>query len=87
MPPNRLRTATRTPFEAMAFAHYGGGSQRGGLPTWEQHTEYPPCPSCGGAMEFVAQLEWADIRPDAVGTFYAFLHRDCGVSATLYQTD
>jgi len=59
-------------------------SQVGGQPSWEQDAEYPRCPSCHQTMVFIAQLSNEDYE-SGEGIYYAFVCRNCQVSATHYQ--
>lgn len=59
-------------------------SQVGGLPSWVQDVEYPPCPACERTMPFVGQLAIEDFD-DGEGLHYAFFCGSCGTSATVYQ--
>jgi hypothetical protein len=60
-------------------------SQVGGHPTWVQDADYPRCPECGRAMQFVAQVSNEDIDENSEGIYYTFACRGCGVAAVNYQ--
>ncbi|MCZ8521256.1 MULTISPECIES: DUF1963 domain-containing protein [Paenibacillus] len=59
-------------------------SHIGGHPAWIQDAEYPACCSCSDTMRFIGQvdMEQAD---DSEGIYYAFLCRDCLITAVHYQ--
>jgi hypothetical protein len=80
-----LGSARRTPYET--FAAYGqqGLSQLGGYPEWVQQPDYPRCPTCQQHMQFIGQVQLADLRENAEGMIYAFLCLPCGKAATTYQ--
>lgn len=59
-------------------------SQIGGHPTWIQDAEYPACPCCSETMEFIAQMDMEQAE-DSEGIYYAFLCRDCLITAVNYQ--
>lgn len=60
-------------------------SQLGGFPTWVQYTDYPLCQRCLKTMQFIAQLDVADIEEYGEGLYYAFLCTDCRIACTIYQ--
>ena len=60
-------------------------SQVGGLPTWVQDAEYPPCPDCSATMQFIGQVSNEDYDSFREGIYYCFVCFDCGVTATSYQ--
>ncbi len=60
-------------------------SQVGGLPTWIQDAQYPPCPECNNMMPFVGQLSNEDIEEYSEGIYYAFACRTYGIGAVNYQ--
>ncbi|MEI8196930.1 MAG: hypothetical protein WCI73_13600 [Phycisphaerae bacterium] len=59
-------------------------TQIGGLPAWVQDLAYPNCCNCGKTMLVVAQIDNSLFRDDE-GMYYAFLCRDCRVTATTFQ--
>jgi hypothetical protein len=87
LPENKMRlgVARRSPYEANQFVMEEGMSQIGGHPAWIQDAEYPPCPTCGDLMLFIAQLQTKDLEEFSEGTTYCFLCPDCRITAVNYQ--
>jgi len=56
----------------------------GGEPTWIQEPDYPSCPSCAAAMQFLAQLDWSSLI-DGEGITYILWCRACAISAIVFQ--
>jgi hypothetical protein len=79
-----LRLESRRPMQAVESGIGGSASAIGGHPCWVQDSAYPTCPDCGNTMLFVAQLDNDDFKYHE-GSYYAFLCRECRVTATCYQ--
>ena len=75
-----------TPFEAHVLILTDGLSQIGGYPSWEHDAAYPECPSCQRAMPFIGQVDVSDLGTPEEGIYYAFLCRDCSLTAATFQT-
>jgi hypothetical protein len=78
--------ARKTPFEAVGrlMLDERGASQLGGHPEWIDDAVYPPCPSCGQTMPFLAQVDFGDWM-ESEGIFYLFLCLHCKITAAHYQ--
>jgi hypothetical protein len=75
-----------TPYEAHVLILSDGLSQIGGHPSWEHDAAYPECPSCHRTMPFVGQVDVSDLGTPEEGIYYAFLCRQCSVTAATFQT-
>ena len=74
-----FRRSPYAAFEGVRINHTGN-SQLGGLPTWVQDPDYPPCPGCRRPMVFVGQVDGSDLcHGDSV--LYAFLCAGCQIAA------
>ena len=80
----RIALKKRPAIHAVDWCMQVASSQIGGMPTWVQSPAYPRCPDCARLMMFVAQLDNGAF-PGHEGTYYAFICRDCRVTATCYQ--
>lgn len=72
----------RSPYRAVYGVRFNrnGNSQVGGLPTWVQDPDYPPCPGCRRPMTFVGQVDGTDLEyGDSI--LHAFLCAECGIAA------
>lgn len=75
----------RTPYEGVGGYQRAGLSQLGGLPAWAGPTSFPACPTCGGKMMFLGQVEVDDLLAGEEGIFHAFLCARCRKAAVDYQ--
>ncbi|MFI0451898.1 hypothetical protein [Actinomadura sp. 6N118] len=59
----------------------------GGHPEWIDDAQYPTCPICARAMDYIGLEEAQDPEGDPIaeGTTYLFLDASCGLAATIYQ--
>ncbi len=76
-----LDSRRRSPYAAFEGVriNHTGNSQVGGLPTWVQDPNYPPCPGCRRSMTFVGQVDGSDLScGDSV--LYAFLCAECQIA-------
>lgn len=53
-------------------------TRRGGKPEFLQFEEWPPCPACGGTMDFLASFD-ASLGEDSTGKFVTADFGDAGV--------
>ncbi len=60
-------------------------SQIGGAPTWMQDASYPTCPKCQKIMQFIGQIDNADVLEYGEGIYSNFVCFDCSVTATGYE--
>jgi hypothetical protein len=74
-----LGIPARTPVQPVAT----GGSWVGGLPRWINDARFPPCPSCNASMHLLAHIDLYPLGGD--GVVYAYLCRDCLVTATAFD--
>ncbi|MCG5468977.1 DUF1963 domain-containing protein [Micromonospora sp. LAH09] len=49
------------------------GTRTGGLPHVPREFEWPRCRECAGPMQFLAQVDLADVEPDSVGLLSVFM--------------
>lgn len=71
-------------YESAHWTLEAPASQIGGHPSWIQDADYPACPGCSETMKFVAQMDMEQAE-DSEGIYYAFLCRDCLITAVNYQ--
>jgi hypothetical protein len=79
-----VRLSPRSKFHAADDFLPTTHTQIGGLPAWVQDIAYPNCHKCGQTMVFIAQIDCGQF-PLHEGVYYAFLCRDCRITATAYQ--
>jgi hypothetical protein len=75
----------RTPYEGVGGYQRAGLSQLGGHPAWAAPASFPLCPTCGGRMKFLGQVEVEDLLEGEEGIFHAFLCARCRKAAVDYQ--
>ncbi len=68
------------------FAHGGFPiSTIGGMPNWEQDSEYKPCPDCGRTTRFLGQVVWEQLLDCAEGTLFLTYCPDCQLAIAQHQ--
>lgn len=71
-------------YESAEWTLEAPASQIGGHPAWIQDADYPACPCCTQTMTFVAQADMSQVAGDE-GIYYAFVCRECLITAVNYQ--
>lgn len=71
-------------YESAEWTLEAPASQIGGHPAWIQDADYPACPCCSRTMTFVAQADMGQVAEDE-GIYYAFVCRECLITAVNYQ--